>query len=280
MKTIEELTPEQMKLFDEVSNKYLNIAFGGNQEVNLEAAKDGFNLLYSRAGYPPPKDIVVLESPKELKKESGLVDGETFNPVGIFYDAPWTSLADFFQQISASISSEIEFDVWKNFICFSGVAFCVLREQVAYVCRRPKKTHFSSEGKLHSEKETVISWEDGFGEYALNGVVVSKEVALTPGEKMPLSMLREANVDVRREIVRKMGIERIAYLGKQEVLDTLEDYQLILLDIGDGRKREYLKMKNPSIGVTHIEGVLPGLKTAVEALNWRNQQNTLPEILT
>lgn len=53
-------------------------------------------------------------------------------------------------------------------------------------------------------------------------------------------------------------------------IDTYKSYELILLDMGDKRDRPYLKMVNPSIGVTHIEGVPKGTKTVKEAICFRN----------
>jgi hypothetical protein len=54
----------------------------------------------------------------------------------------------------------------------------------------------------------------------------------------------------------------------------------LLLNLGDGRNRPYLKMINPSIGTYHIEGVHPECKTVKEALIWRNQSEETPAVLT
>jgi hypothetical protein len=57
-------------------------------------------------------------------------------------------------------------------------------------------------------------------------------------------------------------------------------YELLILNMGDGRRRPYLKMKNPSIKTWHIEGVAPEIKTVKEALAWRNGTDEAPEVLT
>lgn len=54
------------------------------------------------------------------------------------------------------------------------------------------------------------------------------------------------------------------------MVDQDGDYELLWLGLEDGRTRPYLKMKNPSIGVYHIEGVHPTCRTVRQALNWRN----------
>src|SRR3990167_5042032 len=82
-------------------------------------------------------------------------------------------------------------------------------------------------------------------------------------------LFKEQNAEIRREIVRKIGMERIILKCGATVLDKKGDYELLAFDIGDGRIRPYLKMKNPSIFTWHVEGVAPGIKTVDEALTWR-----------
>ena len=94
-------------------------------------------------------------------------------------------------------------------------------------------------------------------------------------------ILRTTNAEVRREIVRKIGIERACQQLAAKVVDRQgELYELLLLDLGDKRRRPYLKMRNPSLGVYHLEGVHPTCKTVEEALRWRNNSAAQPVILT
>ena len=135
---------------------------------------------------------------------------------------------------------------------------------------RPLTVQVDGDGRLHCEDGLALGYRDGWGVYALHGVRVPDWLVLTPVADLdPRRLLREANVEVRREFVRKVGIERVcAALGSQTV-DTRGDYALVLLDLQDGRRRPYLKMKNPSIGVYHLEGVHPDCATVQQALNWR-----------
>lgn len=94
---------------------------------------------------------------------------------------------------------------------------------------------------------------------------------------MPKDIIRIKNAQVRAEFIKKVGIERVIYeLG--EVVDTAGNYQLVLLDLQDGRKRPFLKMQNPSVPeLWHIEGVHPACKTVFDALQYRRYGNTLLE---
>jgi len=94
-------------------------------------------------------------------------------------------------------------------------------------------------------------------------------------------ILKQTNAEIRREAVRKIGIERVCERLGATVIDRQgEMYELLELDLGDQRRRPYLKMRNPSIGVFHIEGVHPDCRTVEAALAWRNGTPTPPNVLT
>ncbi len=83
-------------------------------------------------------------------------------------------------------------------------------------------------------------------------------------------VLELTNAEQRREFVRKVGIDRVCYSLRAQVVDKCGDYELLVLDLGDGRRRPFLKMLNPSIGTWHVEGVPPETETVQAALNFRN----------
>lgn len=136
--------------------------------------------------------------------------------------------------------------------------------------------------QLHCADGPAVSWPAAEEPYFfLNGVHVPREIVETPARELdPRLMLREENAQVRREIVRKVGIERVCEALNAQCLDRAGNYELLLLDLQDGRHRPFLKMKNPSVGVYHIEGVAPECRTVAEALAWRNQSDVPPSILT
>ena len=146
------------------------------------------------------------------------------------------------------------------------------RDGIAFVCERPVICSFSAGEApvLHSSTGPAAQFRDGFAVYALNGVRVPETVVMTPAEKLaPQLVLTEKNAEVRREIVRKIGMERMILKLGAKVLDKQGDYELLEFDRGDGIKRPYLKMRNPSIKTWHVEGVGPEIKTVEDALHFR-----------
>ena len=107
-------------------------------------------------------------------------------------------------------------------------------------------------------------------------------LVMTLAEKLELNRIFEIkNAEVRREFVRKVGIDRLKNAGK--LIEESNGYKLI--DLGGLLLRQtyapYLVMENPSLkGIYHAEGVHPQCKMVRQALNWRNQTKEMPEILT
>lgn len=280
MDTIEDLNDEQNHLMATIVAEYEKKALSGYDSYDVEKIVKGINFIYSISDLKEP-EIVICSSPMHMTQEAELKKGETIDYLGCGYDSGWTSFYDFFQRIGVQFDKEWGFDTWKDFILNSGVFATVLCENVAFVCVRPCIVKVNSNGDLHCEDGPAIAWCDGYCEYALNGVWVTEEIVMIPSDKLDSKIiLKETNAEVRREIVRKIGVDKIANDLGSERLDKVKDYELLILNMGDGRRRPYLKMKNPSIGTWHIEGVHPDCKTVKEALSWRNQTEETPIVLT
>ncbi len=66
-----------------------------------------------------------------------------------------------------------------------------------------------------------MEFPDRWRIFALNGVRVPRELAVTPARKLDTRLvLKERNTEVRREIVRKIGMERIAMALGAVTLDA------------------------------------------------------------
>ncbi len=100
------------------------------------------------------------------------------------------------------------------------------------------------------------------------------EYVMTRAEKIsPIDVLREQNVDVRRELIRKVGIERMLPKLKHKSLDSHGNYELLSIQLSNEIKdAKFLKMLNPSVGTWHVEGVSPECDTVEKALNYRNNE--------
>jgi hypothetical protein len=281
---IENLNTKQEELMDIIAQDYENNVLSGDDSYNVDEIVSGIDFIYNLAELNAPR-IIICTSPMDMAEQAELKENDTFDYLGNGYDSGWTAFYDFMQQIGVDFDQEWEFDKWKNFIKDSGVFATCLFENIAFVCIRPCEVHRKENGDLHNENGMAIKWCDGYGEYSLNGVIVDEAIVITPAEDIDCNIiLKEKNAEVRREIIRKVGINQvIEKLGAKSIERSSDgQYELLNFDCIDGRFRPYLKMLNPSIGTWHIEGVHPDCNTIEKALAWRNDEDQYeqPAILT
>ena len=194
------------------------------------------------------------------------------------HDANWLAFYDYFRTECRLIQHTDKLVPLMRLAEHAG--WWLPHEQICWVCPKHNLLHMQ-DNRLHRVGGPALQYPDGWSIWALNGVCVPRWLAETPeGQLDPRRLLKIENAEVRREFVRRVGIERICYTLGAVVLDKQGDYELLVLDIQDGRRRPYLKMLNPSIGTWHVEGVHPSCKTVAEALAWRNGTPASPAILT
>lgn len=191
----------------------------------------------------------------------------------------WDSFISFFRHIAKLDLDYSKWDHWETASLHSS--FRIMHKDFCIISDRPRVLTVNDKNQPHNETGPFCKWSDGSSLYSLNGVRVPAWLVETPAKDIDISLLlKETNAQVRAEIVRKVGINRVVAELKSEVIDKQDDYELLLLDLGDGRKREFLKMKNPSVNLVHVEGVKPGIKTVQDALAWRNGTEVKPTELS
>ena len=181
--------------------------------------------------------------------------------------AGWFSFYEFFRN-ECGINYPPEYDTFKNCQDY-GMVFPL--DELCIVCQPPTIIKKNNSG-LHCENGPALSYNGDNEIYALNGVVMKKEYVMTPSHEISGEMiLKETNTEVRRELLRKVGVERAMNSLPHKLLEKRGNYELYSIDLSNEVKdARYLKMLNPSVGVWHIEGISPGISTIADALKWRN----------
>ena len=160
-----------------------------------------------------------------------------------------------------------------NLIYMLGNGTCVFSEHPNIIHTKNKK--------LHADGKPALEYRDGTKLWCLNGVNVSEKIAEIPAKDLdPFRLLVIKNAEIRKEFVKKVGIEKILSELKTKIIDRKKKYKLISLDAGDEKEWLYLEMKNPSTGDTHLESVHPDCETVNQALAWRNNMTDFEEPLT
>ena len=204
---------------------------------------------------------------RQLKALAG-PDFDDFSSWGLAWLADWYCYYDFWQRMGLVRHPVLKLAMEQ---IKSGVFMSMLMDGFAVLSRRPVEVHRNGAGELHNNAGPAILWRDGCRFYFLNGAPVDEKIIATPGRELSSSLLlRSGNPEERREIVRKIGIERVCRELHAKTVDRWNGYELLELPLPDMATRaKYLKMRNPSLGVYHLEGVPPVIKTCRDALSWR-----------
>ena len=151
----------------------------------------------------------------------------------------------------------------------AGAWYLFWTDQTLYWVAKPGM-YKNERGQLHNAAGPAL-WSDVEPFWFWRGVLVTEQIVLAPNTLTPEQIAKETNVQVRQVMVERVGIERVCQMFQAQCVDKRGDYELLALNLGDGRIRPYLKMLNPSMpGIYHVEGVAPNITTVQEALNWRN----------
>lgn len=160
-------------------------------------------------------------------------------------------------------------------------------EKVCAVFRRPTFINVifeAGQAQPHYEHGSYIQYGgDDCGVYALEGVFVAGWIVLSTPESMNADdVLAIENADQRALAMKKMGYARLKDAMKVQVIHTGEDgYELWTMEVEGRRVGPYLKMVNPTTGITHVEGVPSqsefsgkDIETCEDALAWRAGRKT------
>jgi len=156
-------------------------------------------------------------------------------------------------------------------------------DDVVFISERPIRLTVNETGNLHNETQMAIEYSDGWGMYCLNGISVPKYLVETPDENLSIDFFtKETNADVKAEFVRKYGVERMLELGNK--VDSYEKYDQeenpwwwkSEYELWDMKNifvgldyQPYVKMKNQTTQVWHVEAVSPQCRTLKEAIKER-----------
>ena len=183
----------------------------------------------------------------------------------------WASLFSFYNFFEEVVG--IKYKVGEKYHWFKKTAEIGLfypLENFCVICDRPSKISIGRNG-LHCDLAPSVEYTDRFAVYSLNGIRMKMEYVMTPASEISIeTILTEQNIDIRRELIRKVGLTKLIEKGKiieKENGYTLIDMSPILISTDYA---PYLLMQNPSLEETfHLEGVDPECRTIQEAINWR-----------
>jgi hypothetical protein len=155
-------------------------------------------------------------------------------------------------------------------------------ENHCIVIDHPAKYFFDPEHRLHREGSPALSFRDGHGVYAYQGVVLPERYGRCyPSQWQAEWIVTERNAELRRVLIAGIGYERMLRELRAEILDQWREYTLLrIADLPMDLEVNHqpvieepihlLKMVCPSTAHLHVLRVPPDLSTAREAIRWAN----------
>ena len=207
-------------------------------------------------------------------------------------DIYWLSFYIFPQRyMNIDYGKSFNEDLIKLFEFQKNIGYVFYHKNICFISEKP--IEINKKGiQLHADKKPSVLFADGYCLWTLNGVKVPRNIVESDPEDIDVNLIfKEKNVEVRREILRKIGINRVIRENKSKILDRTDDniYELLEIDLKLTRPVHYLKMINPSIDTFHLEGVPYECDTIEKALAWRDSEwdvgeefkgYVAPEVLT
>lgn len=222
---IDKLTPEQLAMLPLQVEKWTAIGLS-TQKHSDEEIQEAVRLAYAAASLSVPP-IYRVKGPREgLKLTEKLTGKEDFSYFLGQFEAGWLSYYDTFAQFGlenevASLSGLIALAKCASFVWFYDEA-CIVAGSPSVIARDPQ-------GRLHSPSGPAILFDDGFAIYAINGVVVPKQVVMAP-EKLTLKAItQESNAEVRRVMIERYGPAK--FLKQSKAKKRNEDAYGVLWDL-------------------------------------------------
>lgn len=247
--TAEKTVIEMLKIVNQYANQEI---------IWCKSWKEAELLLNKKSGIEPPQKLKYFGSWFDGQIDSYWVCFYLFcrDVLGIKYKNKDNTILDLHAQLCQSASRVYFF------------------EKIIIICDRPEYIGMKND-RLHNEKGKSVQFRDGWGVYNLNGVRVPKWLVETPAEKIdPQLALKETNADVQREIIRKIGAEKMLKASGAKLIDEADDpntglhYQLQEMVVGN-IKRRYLYFEHASMpGVYYAKPVPIESKTALHARAW------------
>lgn len=183
----------------------------------------------------------------------------------------WVSLLSFFRHVAQLPLDYTKWNHYEQAATLGGPRY--IHKEFCIVSERPEVLTVDAQNRPHNETGPFCRWRDGSALYAWHGTRVPAWVIEHPGRITADHITREANAEVRRVMLERMGADRyIAAIGAQPV-DQSDYGRLYRVEIPDDEPVVMVRLENstPEPDGTSKEywlRVPPTITRAREAVAW------------
>ena len=191
------------------------------------------------------------------------------------HDAGWLGWADFFARAVGLSGLHVARGLQE--VARSSGWWWAFRNAVV-LTDRPAELSRDAEGRLHSTDGPALLYRDGWGIWAIHGVRVPQEVVESPESLDPAAILAEPDVEVRRVMIERHGVDRLMAELEPVVVDADVDRigaprRLLRIDLAEDEPLCMVEVQNstPEPDGTwrnYLLRVPPGVETCEAAVAW------------
>lgn len=189
------------------------------------------------------------------------------------HEAPWCAFYDYFQTI---VTPDVSFK------CIQGLLAAAQTcgwwwpfQNVCIITPIPTTLKRDEDNLLHCETGPALDYNGAWGIWAWHGVRVPQQVIEAPETLDPKQVLSESNIEVRRVMVERIGMERLFTALNPQELDADHDgagqpRRLLTIDMPQDPDRhvKVVHVHDPSTHREYFLRVPPAIRTCAEAVAW------------
>lgn len=188
------------------------------------------------------------------------------------WDWCWLATADYISASDAKIlpaSVESQLRVWKKLAidCNSYL----FSEHCCFVFLRPREAFFDEGWRLHHSEKAAVDFVDGTRFFYWHGIEVDDEIILNPKKIKLKAIEQERNIERRRVMIERYGIDNYTLLAKKIQEDECgilyhkqmdRDEDLLVVKVVNSTPEPDGTFKN------YFLRVPPGTRTARQGVAW------------
>lgn len=296
-KRLDSLTPEQEARFDEYVDRFVAAGYS-TERADRPAVEDAARRIYEvadkyteagekRCIYPKnavywyPSPAAALKDARKMSRGKATADDFCFGQ----HEAGWLSRYAFFREVCGFVENTEDI-VPHIDMCFAGGWWMPYDDRVLF-CERPVSIHLDNEGNLHNTVDAALKFEDGFGVYAVRGVLVPPEW-ITREPPSVKDCLTWPNMEQRNAACEIRGWDNMNLLNMPElgakILDEDADPiigTLFSVQLPDAEGRDKFLRARCGTGRMFTIPVSRDIKSALEAQSkiWRLPKNIVRDYL-
>ena len=269
-----DLTPEQDRILDVVSEEYIHSLADPNPYDDT-AVRAWLAIAYAACDLSCPSRVEVVDSPFAACELASKLTGKTVDRpdyVGLS-DGGWVARYDVYNRLG--VLSDAEATEVLALRAFLRCAWDhILLDECAIVVRRPSVLVVDDDGNLHSTDGPAIRWANGEQDWAHRGVWITEKIAIFPRTHTREEYLDITDTEVRRALCERAGWDWIADLLGATVVnrwtdpDTALSYELLRYDGSALLRKQSPRLQNGD-QPWYCEPVHEDLTTAQAARKWQ-----------